>query len=134
MEKIRAAGLDPALLDRADATFKQGSALTDLSSAIRASVNGLRPELANAATNTPETVNTSKLFPRLNKLADRGRLAQAIGKENADALLQHVDAAALAEQRVAARVKTLGSGLKMAIGAGSLGAGIEAVRHAFGGQ
>ncbi len=134
MQKLKDAGLDPGLLDKADATFKQGSALTDLSNQIRASVNGLRPELANAASNTPETVNTGKLFPRLNKLADRGRLAQAIGQENADALLQHVDEAHLAEQRVAARVKTFGNGIKTAIGAGSLGAGIEAVRHAFGGQ
>jgi hypothetical protein len=42
------------MLDEADAKFKQGSALTDLSTATRNSVNGLRPELSTGATNTLE--------------------------------------------------------------------------------
>jgi hypothetical protein len=137
VEKIRAAGIDPAMLDKADATFRQGSALTDLSNSIRASLSGLRPELANSATNTAETVNTAKLFPRLNRLYDRvafdgsNRLADAIGKDNADALLQHVDEAHTAELRVAARVKAAGSAVKAAVKAGGIGAGYEAAKHAF---
>jgi len=93
MAKLKDAGIDPGLLDKADATFKQGSALADLSNSIRASLNGLRPELANSTTNTAETISTAKLFPRLNKLYDKvaadgtNRLEQAIGKQNADELL-----------------------------------------------
>jgi hypothetical protein len=107
MDKIRAAGLDPGMLDKADALYRQGSALaTDVSSALRNSLSGLRPELANPVTNSAENVVASKLFPRLNKLADRGRLADALGgKDLSDALLQHLDEAHVAEQRVAARVK-----------------------------
>jgi hypothetical protein len=139
MAKLKDAGIDPGLLDKADATFKQGSALADLSNSIRASLNGLRPELANSTTNTAETISTAKLFPRLNKLYDKvaadgtNRLEQAIGKQNADELLQHVDAADLAAKRVASRIAAGVSTVKLAAKAGGIGAGYEAAKHLFSG-
>jgi hypothetical protein len=125
LDKLEAQGYDRNMLAQADATWKQQAALSDLSNAVRQSTSGLRPELANgvAGATTPESVNPKTLFIKINRLNDRGRLAQAIGKANADALLQHVDSAYVQAQKIAARNKFVGLAAKAAgaVGLGELG-------------
>jgi hypothetical protein len=132
LAKLQEKGFDPGTLARADATWKQQSALSDLSASIRQSTNGLRPELAQAgkAATTPEAVNPKVLFTKVNRLNDRGRLAQAIGPDNANALLQHVDQAYVQAQKIAARNKWAGLVAKAAGGVGLGGVGYAGVHLA----
>ena len=127
LDKLAKQGVDPDTLARADAAWKRQAALTDLSNAIRQSTGGLRPELVQAGTKaTPETVNPKVLFTKLNRLNDRGRLAQAIGQDHADALLQHIDAAYVSAQKIAQKQKWAGVLAKY----GGLGAAAEGVHLA----
>ena len=123
LDQARAKGVDPSLIDKANATWKQQAALSDLSTSLRQSVSGLRPEIAEGANGTkvtPETVNPKTLFSRINRLYDKGRLADAIGQENAQALLQHVDSAYLTAQKITNRNKFIGNAAKT-LGLGGLG-------------
>jgi hypothetical protein len=130
LDAATAKGVDPSLISKANAAWKQQAALSDLSSSLRQSVTGLRPEIADAANGvktTPETVNPKTLFSKINRLYDKGRLADAIGPDNAQALLQHVDGAYLTAQKIANRSKFIGNAAK-SIGLGGLG--YEAVKVA----
>jgi len=123
LDAATAKGVDPSLISKANATWKQQAALSDLSSSLRQSVTGLRPEIADAANvakTTPETVNPKTLFSKINRLHDKGRLADAIGSDNAQALLQHVDSAYLAAQKIANRNRFIGNAAKT-LGLGGLG-------------
>ena len=130
LDKLQAAGHDPNMLAQADATWKQQAALSDLSNSVRQSTTGLRPELANGAAGatTPESVNAKVLFTKVNRLNDRGRLAQAIGQDNADAMLQHVDAAYVQAQKIAQKQQWLKTAVKYALPATGAGLGFEAVK------
>ncbi len=134
LDRLQAAGHDPNMLAQADATWKQQAALSDLSNAVRQSTTGLRPELAEGATGatTPEALSPRILFTKINRLNDRGRLAQAIGQDNANALLQHVDQAYVQAQKIAARSKFAGALARVATTAGLGGLGYEAVHLAHG--
>jgi hypothetical protein len=80
LAEAKASGVDPKLIDTANATYKQSKALENLSAHIRASASGMRPELAEAgAKATPEVLSPAKLFPRVNALFNTGRLQQALG-------------------------------------------------------
>jgi hypothetical protein len=130
LDAATAKGVDPSLISKANATWKQQSALSDLSSSLRQTVTGLRPEIADAANGaktTPETVNPKTLFSKINRLYDKGRLADAIGPDNAQALLQHVDSAYLTAQKIANRNRFIGNAAK-AVGLG--GIGYEATKFA----
>ena len=128
-------GVSKDTLARADAAWKQQSALTDLSNAIRQSAGGLRPELTQAGTKaTPETINAKTLFTKVNRLNDRGRLAQAIGQDNANALLQHIDSAYVQGQKIAARNKFAASLAKVAGVSGATAAGVHWAHELLGGQ
>jgi hypothetical protein len=138
LHKLELRGYDRNMLAQADKVWKQQAALSDLSNAIRQSTSGLRPELANGVegATTPEAVNPKTLFTKINRLNDRGRLAQAIGKANADALLQHVDSAYVQAQKIAARNKFVGLAAKAAgaVGLGELGyRGLVGVHALLGG-
>jgi hypothetical protein len=137
LEELSAKGYDPNMLKQADAVWKQQSALNDLSNSIRQSTTGLRPELAVTAkgATSPESVNPKTLFTKVNRLNDSrvngagkvGRLAQAIGQDNANGLLQHIDNAYVQAQRIAAtnqRIQSIAS--KVGLG----GLGYEAVKEA----
>jgi hypothetical protein len=128
------AGVDASIIKDANATWRQQSALSDLSNSLRQSVTGQRPAIADAAKaansaaqSSPETVNAKTLFAKINRLNDRGRLADAIGQDNAQALLQHVDSAYLSAQKIANRNRFIGNAAK-AVGLG--GIGYEATKFA----
>lgn len=126
LDMAKAKGVDPALISKANATWTQQAALDDLGKAVRQTVSGMRPELAEAKSSM-ERVNPKTLFAKINRLNDRGRLAQAIGPENAQALLQHVDSAWLTAEKLANRQKWIGKAAKT-VGLGGVGAlGYEAV-------
>jgi hypothetical protein len=129
LAKLQEKGFDPGTLAKADAVWKQQSALSDLSASIRQSTTGLRPELAQAGkTSSAETVNPKVLFTKVNRLNDRGRLAQAIGPDNANALLQNVDEAYVKAQKIAAANKWIGYARDAGVHLGLGGAGYEGVR------
>ena len=135
LDRLKAAGHDPKMLKDADAAWKHQSALSDLSNAVRQSTTGLRPELAKTAAGatSPEAINAKTLFAKVNRLNDSGRLAQAIGKDNADSLLQHVDAAYVQAQKIAQRNKWASAAIKYVLpgAAGAYGVG-EAVKGLIG--
>jgi hypothetical protein len=99
MQEAEAAGVPRALLDQANGDYKKAMAMADLNRAIRASSEGLRPELASGANKPlPEKVNTGKLFNRVNKLYDSGRLQEAVGAERSGDLLRATNDAQAASQ------------------------------------
>lgn len=125
-EQAKAAGIDPKLIDKANAAWKQGSALEDLSRHLRMSASGMRPELAETGAKTsPEVLSTAKLFPRVNALYNSGRLQQALGESKAQDLLQAVDSAHLRALKIKANQKALKTAAKIA----AYGVGYEALRH-----
>jgi len=134
MDKLAKQGVDPDTLARADAAWKHQSALNELGAAIRQSTSGLRPELVTGAKATPETVSPKVLFTKVNRLNDRGRLATAIGRDNADALLQHIDAAYVQAQKVAARQKFAAAVAKTVGISGAAAAGVHWAHELLGGQ
>jgi hypothetical protein len=138
LDDLQAKGFNKDTIDRARAVWKQQSALNDLSASIRQSTTGLRPELAQTGkTVTPEAVNPKTLFVKVNRLNDRGRLAQAIGTDNANALLQHVDEAYVKAQKIAAANKwaKYGLGAATSVGLGGIGyAGVHLAHELLGGQ
>jgi hypothetical protein len=74
-------GVSPEVAQAARTSWKKSQALYDLDIQVKASTFG-------NAKNSPEVVDPSKLVTRLQKLEDSGRLQEALGPEQADALLQ----------------------------------------------
>jgi len=105
-DQAKAAGVDPKLVDSARADWKQAQSLYDLDSQIKMSAGGMRPELAGP-TSSPEVLDPRKAFDRLNKLYNSGRLQQAVGQSQSEAIIQHADAAFLQQQKILARQKAL---------------------------
>jgi hypothetical protein len=141
MDQIRAAGKDPdGLIGQADALHRQAMALADVSKAVRASTD-VHPSLAAEATNataatpSPANVRTAPLFKRMQQLATPNpkypgtpsRLVQALGEDRAAELLNAVDSAHLAAQKIAARNAWLKRG---ATAVGLYGLGREAFNGA----
>ena len=82
------------------------------------------------AGSTPEMVDASQLLPKLNKLRDSGRLAQAIGEDGAAQLIRDVDKAAQTKASAISRVKlvkTVGKYAAIATGLGALGHGAASI-------
>jgi hypothetical protein len=129
----KAKGVDPKLIDQANAAWKRAAALDDLSRHIRMSASGMRPGLAEAGAKTnPEILSTAKLFPRINGLYNSGRLQQALGPEKAADMLQAVDAAHLRVLKAKAAQNLIKSAVKVgASGAGMAGA-YEVGKHLVG--
>lgn len=121
------------VLKQADTDFRRSKAMLDLSKNIRASSEGLRPELASGAkTPIPESVNTGKLVNRVNKMYDAGRLQDALGQSRAADLLRAVNDSHVANQLAQSWrgiVKKYGG--YAAAGALPFG-GYELVRHLLG--
>ena len=125
-EQAKQAGVDPKLIEKARADWKQAQALYDLDRQLKMSTSGMRPELATPGS-SPEMVDPKKAFTRLNRLYDSGRLQQAVGS-HADQLIQQADAACLHGQKIRARQQALKSVAK-ASGIGAAGAaGYKAVK------
>jgi hypothetical protein len=130
------AGVDPNLVDKARADWKQAQSLYDLDSQLKMSTSGMRPEMATP-TSTPETVDPRKAFDRLNKLYNSGRLQQAVGQSQSEQIIQHADAAFLEQAKILARQKALKTAGKITgTGAaiGAVGEGVKAAKDVFGGS
>jgi hypothetical protein len=124
LEAARAAGVDPNLISQAKLTWKQSQALFDLDHQLKMSTSGMRPEIAEPGS-SPEVLDPKKLFGRLNKLYDSGRLQEAVGEQNARELLRHTDNAHLETQKIANRkeiAKKVGKAALYTAGTGAAGA------------
>jgi hypothetical protein len=132
MTEMEEAGVPRDLLNEANSTYRKAKSMLDLNRAIRASSEGLRPELANGLkTPIPEKVNTGKLISRVNKLYDSGRLQDALGQRAQD-LVRAVN-----DSHVATQLAESWRGLVKKYGgyaaAGALPfGGYELVRHLLG--
>ncbi len=130
MQEAEAAGVPRTLLDQANADFRKSKAMVDLSQNIRASSEGLRPELATGAKKPiPETVNTGKLNSRVNKLYDFGRLQDALGDQRSGDLLRATNDAHAASQTAQTVRNLAGSAAKHTL---YYGATWELLKHLFG--
>lgn len=69
-------GIDPALAEQANATYKQGKALNDVQSALNTHINEGRTELIPGA---EAKFSIKAANNRLNRMYDTGRLQQALG-------------------------------------------------------
>ena len=122
----KARGVDPKLVDQANADWKKAQSLYDLDRQLKMASSGMRPELAAAGTkSSPEVLDPGKAFLRLNRLYDSGRLQQAVGQDQAQALMQHADNAFVSNARTIALQKTaktvakvVGVGAPTALGIG----------------
>ena len=81
IEAAQQNGVAPEVADQAKAAWRQMSALRDVDSQLKAAIAG-------NVKNAPEVIDPAKLAPRLQKLEDSGRLAEAMGKSAANDLLQ----------------------------------------------
>jgi len=112
------AGVDPKVLDQADAHFKQARALSDLETKVfkNPSIVG-----GNTAFGSKETVDVDKAIRQLQKLQDvskygGSRLEEALGKQGAGELLEKLYAAqragttAVKYQQIAKWIAGLGIG------------------------
>jgi hypothetical protein len=133
MQEAESQGVPRSLLDQANGDFRKSKAMLDVSRAVRSSSEGLRPELATGAKNPiPETVNTGKLFNRVQKLYDSGRLQDALGQSRAADMLRAVNdshAASQLAESVRGMVKKYGG---YAAGAALPVGGFELVKHLLG--
>ena len=130
MQEAESQGVPRSLLDEANAFFKKSKAMLDLSKHIRASSEGLRPELVPGAKSPiPETLNPAKLFPRVQKLFDAGRLQDALGHSRAADLLRAVNDSHAATQLAESwRAMAKKYGKYAAVGI----PGYELIRHLLG--
>jgi hypothetical protein len=90
-EEAKAKGIDPKLIDRADANFRKSQALYDLDNAVKKSTKGAHPDHSTPELlkESPETLNPKMLHSRINALYDSGRLQDALGEEGANKLFDH---------------------------------------------
>jgi hypothetical protein len=91
LDQVKSAGVDPKLIDQANSTWRQGSALEDLSKHIQSSTSGLRADLAQGVNATQESLSPAKLATRANRMYDSGRLQQAVGEDHANDLLKAIE-------------------------------------------
>jgi hypothetical protein len=143
MDKIEAAkqqaikaGVDPKLLDQADAQFKQASALKDLQTKVFKNTGIIS---GNKALGAEESVNVNQAVKELQKLQDNtkfgaARLEQALGKDGALAILKDMYAAqkagiqAMSRQEFAIKLaKYTGWGSLLLGGAGAVRGALHAV-------
>lgn len=127
----KAKGVDPKLIDEANANFKKSQALYDLDKHLKMSASGMRLDVGTSAKN-PEAVDPSKMFSRMNRLYDSGRLQEAVGQQNAESLLDHANNAYIQQQKILtnqALAKTVG---KYAVHAAELGTGGALAAHYIG--
>jgi uncharacterized membrane protein len=113
LEMAKREGVPVELVDAAKAAYKQSMALRDLDVAIKASTDGF----ANAKA---EVIDPKKLAPRLRKLYDEeggNRLAQALGDEQAEALISKVYKAVTALEKHGGKVKAAKAVAPYGIGA-----------------
>lgn len=99
-DEIRKAGVDPDLIQEANAHYKQTSALNRVTRMVRASAKGMRPEVAQGPGHTPETLTAQSLFEDANHAYDSKVLQQALGEDHAKDMLNQIDAAKLSADKM----------------------------------
>jgi len=134
-EEMKKNGVNPDLVDRADANFKKSQALYELDNAIKKSVvpESGRPGVTHPDlyAENPEAINPKILHRRINSMYDSGRLQDALGEEQADEMFRHTSEHSVAYDRIMRnRKRALVGG---AIGASALGGG-GYIAHKFGSQ
>lgn len=89
--EAKAKGVDPKLINRADANFKKSQALYDLDTAVKRSTTGARPGMSHPdlVAEHPETVDPKAFHKRINAMYDSGRLQDALGEEGANKLFDN---------------------------------------------
>jgi hypothetical protein len=115
VEDLKGKGIDPKVADAAVAHYKQAMALRDLDKAVKSATVG---DVARVG--GKETVNLKPFVTRIQRLADSGRLDQALGKDGAQALLKDAYAAKTAQdvQKIVKRILVYaGVGAAMGVGA-----------------
>lgn len=130
-------GMDPRDFQQANAYWRQGSAIQDLSAIIRRSTSGLPENLKDgsdaANASNGEVVSPNKLSPAIHRMRDSGRLSQAIGPSRADELLRQVESARARTTDIAANrkiIRKVVTGGAAAAGATGLGyGGYEIAQH-----
>jgi len=123
LDKAKENGVSEDTISQAKQTWKQANALRDLDTEIKASTAG-------NVKNAPEVVDPKKLVPRLQKLSDSGRLEEALGSAQADAMLQQAYDSEKALASRAAKIK-VGKYVGGAVGVGSAGG---ALTHVLAGR
>jgi hypothetical protein len=115
VEDLKGKGIDPKVADTAIAHYRQAMALRDLDKAVKATTVG---DVARVG--GKETVNLKPFVTRVQRLADSGRLDQALGKDGAQTLLKEAYAAKTAQdvQKIVKRIATY-AGIGAAMGAGA---------------
>ena len=88
LDEAKANGLADDAITAARNTYKRAQALYDLDAQIKASTDGISAGRSNRF-QASENVSPKKLFLRLNKLWDSGRLQEAIGDDAAKDLIDH---------------------------------------------
>jgi hypothetical protein len=90
-DDAKAKGIDPKLIDRADANFRKSQALYDLDNAVKKSTKGAHPDVSTPELlkESPETLNPKMFHSRINALYDSGRLQDALGEEGANKMFDH---------------------------------------------
>jgi hypothetical protein len=131
----KAKGVDPKLVDEANASFKKSQALYDLDKHLKMSASGMRPDVGTVSAKNPEAVDPTKMFSRMNRLYDSGRLQEAVGQQNAESLLDHANNAYIQQQKILgnqAIAKTVGKYAVHAAELGTAGAlGAHYIGHLF---
>jgi hypothetical protein len=90
-DEAKEKGVDPKLIDRADANFRKSQALYDLDNAVKKSTKGSHPDFSTPELlkDAPETLNPKTFHSRINALYDSGRLQDALGEEGANKMFDH---------------------------------------------
>jgi hypothetical protein len=105
--------------------------LSNFISALTKVSTEMRPDVGTESAN-PEAVDPSKMFSRINRLYDSGRLQDAVGQKNAESLLEHANNAYIRQQKILsnqALAKTVG---KYAVHAAELDTGGALAAHYIG--
>jgi uncharacterized protein (UPF0335 family) len=86
--EAKAKGVDPKLIDRADANFRKAQALYDLDNAVKKSTTGAHPGISHPdlVADSPETLDPKGFHKRINAMYDSGRLHDALGDSGANKL------------------------------------------------
>jgi hypothetical protein len=119
-EEAKTSGMDPKLIDEANANFKKSMALYDVDRGVKAATSGVEPA-------TPETIDPAKLSKRLEKLYDTGRLQEAVGEDRAQAMLKESHAGEVRIKQMATK-KSVAKNVAKVAGGALVGA--EAYREA----
>jgi uncharacterized protein YjbJ (UPF0337 family) len=93
VEEAITKGVDPKIIHEANAAYRQGSALEDLSKNVQSSMSGLRSDISAGAEAAPESLSPAKLATRANRMYNTGRLQQAVGENRADRMLSEAESA-----------------------------------------